>query len=160
MELQPDTLFEALQNHRRRAVLRYLIDENDQADFRDLVDFVTASENDCSEDTINPEQKNRVRTALYQHHLEKLEDQGLVRYDKRDGQVTLTCPAETIQAYLDRNESKHQYWNGRVFGLLLVFLGLSSVLVPALREVVLVLIIGLGVFQLLMTSDLELPVDR
>jgi hypothetical protein len=57
-------------------------------------------------------QRKRVQTALYQMHLPKLAEQGVVSYDRRAGRVELADRAEDCLPYLDATPepSQDRWW--------------------------------------------------
>jgi hypothetical protein len=83
-------VFELLQNQRRRRVLRYLTTETDgRATLSDLAEHVAGLENDVPPDRVTSTQRKRVYVGLYQAHLPKLDDYGVVDFDKHRGTVDL-----------------------------------------------------------------------
>jgi DNA-binding transcriptional ArsR family regulator len=96
-----DALFSLLRNERRREVIHYLRDREEPVDLRELSEHVAAIENDCEPAAVTYKQRKRVQTALYQMHLPKLAEQGVVSYDRRAGKVELAAGAEECFAYLD-----------------------------------------------------------
>jgi len=111
-ELSRDDLFSLLRNERRRSVIHYLREHDGPADLRDLSEHIAAMENDCEPDEVTYKQRKRVQTALYQMHLPKLADQGIVAYDRRAGRVELASGAENCLPYLeaDRDRPHHRWW--------------------------------------------------
>jgi DNA-binding transcriptional ArsR family regulator len=78
-----DDLFDALSHARRRAVLSYLHDaDDDVAAVSELVDRVTRQEADRTGD-----RRETVAVALYHKHLPKLAAAELLDYDSRSGTV-------------------------------------------------------------------------
>lgn len=117
-ELPQDTVFEILQNARRREVLSYLRGREGPVDIRDLTVYVAAAENDCPADDLEYNQRKRVHTSLYQSHLPKLADAGLVEYDRRAGTVVATPQAATFEAYLDLDcGDRDESWQRLYLGL-------------------------------------------
>lgn len=84
-----DDAFHLLQNARRRAVLRYLLDHPAQERFRmrDIAEAVAAWENDTTVGHLKSEQRQRVYIALYQSHLPKIDSLGVLEYDQSRGIV-------------------------------------------------------------------------
>lgn len=126
-----DEIFDTLKNSRRRAVLEYLIREEPTAEFRDLVRYVAARENETSPDEVSTAQRNRVRTALYQHHLGKLAEHGFIEYDKREGTIRLEDDAERIAPYLGWTETEDSDIDNYLFGLFVLGVTALLVWVPA-----------------------------
>lgn len=100
--LSQDTIFSVLQNARRRYVIYYLVTHDGWVTSRDLADQVAAWENDDPVQELSYEQRKRVRTALYQTHLPRLDDAGVIEYDVRDGRLRPTDQLTAYERYLDR----------------------------------------------------------
>lgn len=97
-----EEIFDVLSNERRQCILHYLRQQDDRrVDLRELVDYVTAWENDTTTEAIGTDQRKRVYTALRQSHLPRLERAGLVEYEHRRGQIELTEQAKRAQMYLE-----------------------------------------------------------
>ena len=139
-----EDLFEILTNRRRRSVLRYLLNEGGHVELCELVRHVAAVENDVSPAAVNVRQRNRVRTALYQHHLGKMDDVGVIDYDKRSGVVSRTDRTERIEPLLVRPGSDRTELTGFAFGLVTLGIGLELVLVPDAATVSGIVLGGIG----------------
>ncbi|MFW6384874.1 MAG: DUF7344 domain-containing protein [Halodesulfurarchaeum sp.] len=126
-----DEIFDTLKNSRRRAVLEYLIREESTAEFRELVRYVAAKENETSPSEVSTAQRNRVRTALYQHHLGKLAEHGFIEYDKREGTIHLEDDAERIAPFLGATETEKTDVHDYLFGILVLGITALLVWVPA-----------------------------
>lgn len=101
-ELPREEIFNVLSNERRQCVLHYLRRQDGRrVDLRELVDYVTAWENDTTTEAIESDQRKRVYTALRQSHLPKLQEVGFVEYERLRGQVELTEQATRAQMYLE-----------------------------------------------------------
>lgn len=106
--LSTDDTFHLLQNARRRAALRYIsghADECGHADesafeMREIADQVAAWENDKPVAQITSSERQRVYIALYQNHLPKLDDAGVIDYNQSRGIVEATPLLETVEPYL------------------------------------------------------------
>lgn len=92
MAISKDDAFHILQNARRRAVLRHLLERSDTEQFqmREVAEAVAAWENDTTTERLTTEQRQRVYIALYQSHLPKLDNHGVIRYDQARGLVEPT----------------------------------------------------------------------
>jgi hypothetical protein len=125
-----DALFSLLRNERRREVIRYLRGRTEPVELRELSEHVAAIENDCCRADVTYEQRKRVQTALYQMHLPKLDEQGVVSYDQRAGSVSLAPGAEKCLAYLDVDPGPvRQWWRWYLAaaGLVTVPLGFAAI---------------------------------
>ena len=68
---------------------------------RTLAEEIAAWENGIPVEQLDSDQRQRVYIALYQSHLPKLADFGLITYDRNRGIVEPTPLAERISWYLD-----------------------------------------------------------
>jgi hypothetical protein len=102
-ELDTDTLFELLQNQRRRDALRYLGANEGRTTLSDMAEHIAAKENDLPVGAINSKQRKRVYIGLYQCHLPKLDTAGVVEYDKNRGTVVLRKVAGEVLEYLEED---------------------------------------------------------
>jgi DNA-binding transcriptional ArsR family regulator len=110
-ELSRDDLFSMLRNERRREVIHYLSDHEGTVDLRELSEYIAALENDCEPAAVTYKQRKRVQTALYQMHLPKLAEQGIVAYDRRAGKVELASGAADCLPYLAADaDRQHRRW--------------------------------------------------
>jgi hypothetical protein len=102
-ELSKDDLFHILQNQRRRRVLQYLTDNDDEAqiDMRDIAEQVAAWEHDTTVQQLTSDERQRVYIALYQSHLPKLGEKGIIEYNQSRGIVERTALADQFEPYLD-----------------------------------------------------------
>ncbi|SEO91012.1 hypothetical protein SAMN04487948_107104 [Halogranum amylolyticum] len=100
--LSRDEAFHLLQNARRRDVLRYLSRQSSDAvcEIKDVAAQVAAWENDTPVDQLSSDERQRVYIALYQSHLPKLDEAGVVDYDQSRGRLEPTPALEQLYAYL------------------------------------------------------------
>jgi hypothetical protein len=105
--IEKDDAFHILQNSRRRAVLRYLLDHDEEERFvmRDLAEEVAAWEHDTTVQQLVSDERQRVYIALYQSHLPKLDDHDVIEYNQSRGVVEPTGLIEVFEPYLE--ESLH-----------------------------------------------------
>lgn len=101
--LSKDDVFHILQNARRRAVLRYLLDHPDQEEFvmRTVAEAVAAWEYDTTARQLSSEQRRRVYISLYQSHLPKLDEQDLINYNRGQGVIEPTQLIHAVAPYLE-----------------------------------------------------------
>lgn len=95
-----DDRFDVLSNHRRRRVLTNLA-ENDTAVVGELAEHIAAIENDKPAGALSSQERKRVYIALYQSHLPKMADAGIVDYDKNRGTVSLTEHGASLCSLLE-----------------------------------------------------------
>ena len=95
-----DELFHLLQNERRRMVLRYLRDTDGPVRMRDVAEQVAAWEHDTTVERLTSTQRQRVYIPLYQSHLSKLDEAGIIDYQKNRGTVERKPLADYVDQYL------------------------------------------------------------
>lgn len=99
--LSADVAFDLLSNARRRYVIRRLDREPAGIELGELSTELAAWENNIDEDNITPQQRKRTYVSLYQTHIPKLEDAGIVAYDIDTGFVRPTNNLEEVLLYLE-----------------------------------------------------------
>lgn len=95
-----DTAFEILTNARRRYALAYLRTRSAPASIGELAEVIAAHERDTTVDLISSKERKSVYTSLYQTHLPKMADAGVVDYDRHRGTVALADGADELDDYL------------------------------------------------------------
>lgn len=95
-----DELFHLLQNERRRRALDYLRGKEGPVRMRDIVDHVAAAEHGTSPEALRSNERKRVHIALYQSHLPKLDQAGVIDYDQDRGIVVRTDRAKELDQFL------------------------------------------------------------
>ena len=117
-KLSLDVIFEVLKNQRRRLVLKYLKSKDETVSLGELAEHVAAQENGKSVETISSDERKRVYVGLYQCHLPKMDDMGIVEFNRNRGLVDLTETASQLDEYLEHEEptSTPQWY--RYYGLL------------------------------------------
>lgn len=96
-----DEAFEMLSNRRRRFILHYLQDTDDSVPLSDLAEQVAAWENETEIDHISASERKTVYTSLQQFHLPKMDETGIVEFDRRAGEIRLTDAAQGLDIYLE-----------------------------------------------------------
>lgn len=99
-EISREDLFRMLKSERRRYVLHYL-KRVQRTDLDDLVETVTAWENQTSRDAVGPDETKRVRISLLQTHLSEMESAGLLHFDETCRVVEITEAADSLDIYLE-----------------------------------------------------------
>jgi hypothetical protein len=102
--LTKDTLFELLKNQRRRDALAFLKATDGRTTLSDMAEHIAAKENDVPVEAINSKQRKRVYIGLYQCHLPKMADAGIVDFEKNRGTIELCALATQLDPYLDGPE--------------------------------------------------------
>lgn len=98
--LPSDQLFHLLANRRRRAVLYYLREHDETVSMRDLAERIAAWEHGTTIRTLGSSERQRVYISLYQNHLPKLDDHGVIEYDQSRGTVERTERADQLDRYI------------------------------------------------------------
>ena len=126
-ELSQDEVFEVLKSPRRRYALYYLRREGGESELSDLTEQVAAWENETTPAALSTEQRKRVYISLYQTHLPKLDETGIVDYDRDEGVVRLGDRSSDLDIYLGDVSREEYPWDRYYLGLV----GASSLLVAA-----------------------------
>lgn len=102
-DLAADEVFHLLQNARRRVVLRYVFAHEGEGPFemRDIAEYVAAWENDTTLQQLTSDERQRAYISLYQCHLPKLDDKGIIDYNQSRGVVEPTDAVEQFRPYID-----------------------------------------------------------
>lgn len=95
-----DDGLEVLNNPRRRYVLYLLEQQPTGMSIGDLADRVAAWEQNTDVDSLTKQQRKRVYVSLYQTHIIKMDDLGVVDFDHDAGRVQLTPRAQDILTFL------------------------------------------------------------
>ncbi|GAB3664449.1 DUF7344 domain-containing protein [Halopiger thermotolerans] len=109
--LSKDVIFELLKNRRRREVLTYLLEADDTVTLGELAEQIAAWENDTDVNALSSDQRKRVYVALYQTHLPKMDDAGIVEYDQDRGLISLADNADLLMMYLDTDSHQQDRWD-------------------------------------------------
>lgn len=168
--LSKDVIFELLKNRRRREVLAYLLEAEETVTLGELAEQIAAWENDTEVSALSSDQRKRVYVALYQTHLPKMDDAGIVEYDQDRGLISLADNADLLMMYLDTDTHRQDRWDRwyaalSVVGAALVtgaFLGLpplSSIPTLGLAGVVVVAFFVLSVAHVATNRQQERSVD-
>lgn len=99
--LAKDDIFHILQNERRRQVLRHLQGVDGTVEMREIAEKIAAWENDTTVANLYSDQRQRVYIALYQSHLPKLDDLGVINYNQSRGTIEPTPLIDDVTKYLD-----------------------------------------------------------
>ena len=138
--LPRDEIFHLLQNERRRLVLRYLTEHGDDIEMREVAEQVAAWENDTTVAGLTSDARQRVYIALYQSHLPKLDENGVIEYDRNRGTIEPCTPLSQLEPYLpktakqtdDEEDVNAITWKWNDYYLGLAVLSVLSVLAVAL----------------------------
>lgn len=95
-----DVVFEVLRTSRRREALRYLDAHDGEASVGAMAEYIAAEENGVDRTDVTYAQRKRAYVGLYQMHLPKMADLGVVDWDRERGHVALRDAAWWILAHL------------------------------------------------------------
>ncbi|WP_435362002.1 ArsR/SmtB family transcription factor [Haloarchaeobius sp. DFWS5] len=112
-ELTEDRVFDLLSNERRRVILSYLDQHDGPVYVRDIAQHIAALENDVDPDEVTSKQQKRSYVSVYQRHIPKLADAGLVEYNDEERTVRLTSRVEELHRYLPTDDEQtpwHLYY--------------------------------------------------
>jgi len=126
--LSKNDAFHVLSNRRRRYALHYLQQHDGPVELRDLAEQVAAWENDTTVDGVESSERKSVYISLHQSHLPKMDEVGVVVYDKDRNTVSLTDSATQLAIHLEVVPERHLSWSE-------FYLGLSAVSAALLAAV-------------------------
>lgn len=98
--LSQDVVFDILSSPRRRYVLYYLRQVDEPVELTSLAEQVAAWENETEPEQLTDQERKRVYVSLYQTHVPKLNESGIVEYDQDTGLVELSNQATEVDEYL------------------------------------------------------------
>ncbi|WP_408957952.1 ArsR family transcriptional regulator [Natrinema sp. 74] len=153
--LSKDVIFELLKNRRRREVLAYLLEADETVTLGELAEQIAAWENDTEVNALSSDQRKRVYVALYQTHLPKMDDAGIVEYDQDRGLISLSDNADLLMMYLDTDTHRRDRWDQWYAGLSVAgaaLLGAAFLGVPVLSTLPMVALAGTVIVAFLLLS--------
>ena len=99
-----DQVFGILKNQRRRYVLEFLNEADEEVTLSEVAEQVSAWENDKDISQISSKERKRVYVGLYQCHLPKMDAMGIVSFNKPRGVIELGEDTEEVYKYLEMSE--------------------------------------------------------
>nr|WP_276295859.1 hypothetical protein [Halomicroarcula sp. ZS-22-S1] len=145
-----DLIFEILKNSRRREVIKYLRERGERVSLSDLAEHVAAVENGITTAELSSSQRKRVYVGLYQCHLPKMDDIGVVEFNQNRGHIELTDQAVHFEKYLDHAEAGpsrrwYQYYGGvSIVGVLVLALSVFAPVPGWAVMAMLALVVGIA----------------
>lgn len=106
-EITKDEVFEVLSSSRRRLILYHLHRRGGEAVLRDLASDTAEAQHDGA---VDDDIVKRFYISLYQTHVPKLEEVGLVQYDSDSKVVSLTDKIEEVQETLNAEPEPERPW--------------------------------------------------
>lgn len=99
--LSIDDVFEVLYNRRRRDVVEYLQRRDGAVSASELAEHIAAEENDTTVEQLSTYERKCVYVGLYQNHLPKMDDLGVVDYDADRGRVAPRPMIAQLEPYME-----------------------------------------------------------
>jgi DNA-binding transcriptional ArsR family regulator len=96
-----DTVFQILSNRRRRFVLYFLTEVDDPIGREELARRIATWERDEDIGDVPSDEIARVTVSLDHAHLPRLEDGGVVSYDREEREIAATDAVDRFLPYLD-----------------------------------------------------------
>lgn len=118
--LSETTIHSILQNERRRYVLEYLREHEQQTCLRDVVEWIADIEDDESPSSTNV--RNSVYVSLHQTHLPTLDEAGIIDYDESRKTITLQEQARDLVVYMEVMTNYGITWAAYYLGLAVLVL--------------------------------------
>ncbi|WP_248516617.1 DUF7344 domain-containing protein [Salinarchaeum laminariae] len=113
-QLSLDVVYDILKNTRRRRVLHFLHEEDgDGTTLGDLAERIAAVENDKPRAQLDAQERKRVYVGLYQCHLPRMDDAGVVDFDGDRGTVELGSHSAQVYDHLEsaEDDSEPEDWS-------------------------------------------------
>jgi hypothetical protein len=108
--LSQDQAYDLLSNSRRRYVISQLREERGPVELNELSRRLAAWENETPVEDLTDQQKKRVYVSLYQTHIPKLADAGIIDYDSEAGTVELEDTARELDTYIPHEAPQESPW--------------------------------------------------
>jgi hypothetical protein len=115
--LSEDELFDVLASRRRRYAVHALEDVDGETDLGTLAEQVAMWEYDVDVGELSSTERKRVYTALQQSHLPKMDEAGLVDFNKDRGVIEPTSELNDIDIYLEVVSGDEIPWSKYYLGL-------------------------------------------
>ena len=133
-----DDLFDVLSNRRRRYVVYFLKHTTGAVDLRPLATQIAAWENGEPRAEVSSIERKRVYTSLQQVHLPKMNDLGVLTFDKRSGTIEPTASLAEVTLDTDDPTDESTSWASYYLTLSALSLGLVAAIRLDLRPIVLI----------------------
>nr|WP_255194775.1 hypothetical protein [Halorarius litoreus] len=98
-------------------MIYYLRTHGGKAEVTDLAKHVAAWEYDIDPEELDDQQQKRVYVSLYQTHVPKLADIGIVNYDSETRMVELTDRATEVEEFVNPAAGDERQWQWYYLGL-------------------------------------------
>lgn len=128
VELTEQEVFSVLSNRRRRFALHALCQQGDAAELGWLAKRVAAWEQGVPPAEVASDARKSCYVSLQQSHLPRMDEAGVIEFDKRAGTVHPTPSARELDIYLEVVPGQEIPWHGYYLGLGAVSAALLSAL--------------------------------
>jgi len=119
-EISQDLAYDLLSSSRRRFVISTLRSENGSMELNELSERLAAWENDTPVEDLTDQQIKRIYVSLYQTHIPKLSEAGVVSYDQDTGQISLEHTVQHLNLYIPSEGRSTVPWLHLYLGLAVV----------------------------------------
>lgn len=102
-------IFELLSAERRQEVLQYLDGADGRVSVGELAEHIASLECDCERAELSSQQRKRVYVGLYQCHLPKMANAGVIDYNADRGFVALNESSVRLLEYLYFEEDDERF---------------------------------------------------
>lgn len=155
--LSKNEAFDVLRNSRRRTAIACLRKNGGTMSVNELTTCVAAREYDVEPDELTPEQYKRVYTGLYQCHLERADDFGVVDFDAEENTVQLREQAAALDPYLaDPEPAGSVRLELAVAAVTALLVTVSAVVALQLQAIPMAVVVGLPITALVGLSLFQL----
>lgn len=156
-ELSKSEAFDVLRNGRRRAAIACLRENGGTMSVKDLTKCVAAREYDVEPEALTADQYKRVYTGLYQCHLERADDFGVVDFDAEENVVRLREQAAALDPYLTESGTDEAVRvELAIAAITTVLVALGAIAAGPLSAIPMTAVVGLPVLALVGLSLLQL----
>jgi hypothetical protein len=124
--IEPEEIHDVLRNDRRRRVLQYLKRKLEPVSLRDLSEWLASRES--AEPSASKKLRQSVYNSLHQTHLPKMDETGIVEYDRDRKTVALGERARDVDIYMDVVTRYGFTWGQyyRTLGVIGLFVAVAS----------------------------------
>ena len=157
-KLSRDRVFDILSSPRRRYVLYYLREHGGPVELTDLAEKLAAWENDTTVADLSPQARKRVYVSLYQTHVPKLQEAGLIDYDSDSGELSTAADDSSVDPYLG-SPTTDRPWYLYYLVVTVSSLGFLAAVVVGLLPVSLTVTAGVVIGGFLLLAAVHAVVD-
>ena len=109
-QLDQNVVFDILSSARRRYAISILNRRDEPMQLTELAEEIAALEADTTVEDLTKQQRKRVYVSLYQTHVPKMEEVGIVSYDGDEGTVTLAGGVDAVDEYLTESDETRPWY--------------------------------------------------